>query len=112
MKFSLGEGLRQLFRRRSGKLQGRNLWRRLTFAAEAFLWCYFAGVFLVGAAAFVWYAWVPIREVVEPPAVSPVSRSAYTRVLERLQERARAKDAAATLAVPDPFFPTGNGVVQ
>lgn len=87
--------------------RGRDLWRQLTFAAEVLLWLYFAGVFVAGAAVFVWYAWVPIREVVEPPAVSPVSRSAYAHVLERLQERARAKDAAATLVVPNPFSPAG-----
>lgn len=91
--------------------RGRDLWRRLTFVAEVFLWCYFVGVFLAGAAVFVRYAWVPIREVVESPVVSPVSRSAYTRVLERLQERARAKDAVATLAVPDPFSPASDSVV-
>lgn len=85
--------------------RGRDLWRQLTFAAEVLLWCYFAGVFLAGAAVFVWYAWLPFREVVEPPAVSPVSRSAYARVLDRLDERVRAKAAAATLAVPDPFSP-------
>lgn len=112
MRFSLSEGVQQFFHRWFGARRGRTRWREFTVAVEVFLWLYFAGVFAAAAAVFVWYAWLPFREAVESPAISPVDRSAYARVLEQLDERSRAKAAAATLVVPDPFSPPGSGVVQ
>lgn len=103
MKFSIGEGVKQLFRRGSRARQSRDPWREFTRAAEVFLWLYFVGVFVAGAAVFVRYAWLPLQEAVEAPAISSVDRSAYARVLEQVEERARAKAAAAILSVPDPF---------
>ena len=112
MKFSFGEGVRQLFHRWSHARRGHDRWREIAVAAEVFLWLYFAAVFAAAAAVFVWYAWLPLREAVESPVISSVDRSVYARVLEQLDDRARAKAAAATLAVPDPFSPPGSGVVQ
>lgn len=112
MRFSISEGVQQLFHRGSHARRGRDRWRAFTVAAEVFLWLYFVGVFAAGAAVFVWYAWLPSREAVESSAISSVDRNAYGRVLEQLDERARAKAAAATLSVPDPFSSPGDGVVQ
>ncbi|MBI2624596.1 hypothetical protein HYW67_03895 [Candidatus Parcubacteria bacterium] len=108
MKFSFLETARIFFRHRPSAGRRPDIWQRLVTLAGIFLWLYFALLLAAGTAVFIWYAWLPLKEAVEPPVILPVNRSAYARALTRLDERTHAREAAAGLKVADPFSPASS----